>query len=82
MRAEEVAAPCGHDDQAGDAQFRQFGIVAEKGSRPGAQYRERQCHRAHELGRLNLVNNVFRLQLATAKNSLRIPLDRGVPRTA
>jgi hypothetical protein len=59
MGAEEVAAPCRHDDQTGDAQLAQFGIVAEKGSRPGAESSERQGHRAHELGRFSVLRNMI-----------------------
>src|SRR5260221_1485232 len=58
MGSEEVSTPGGHDDQAGDAQFAQFGVVAEKGSRPGAESSERECHRAHELGRSKVPRNL------------------------
>jgi hypothetical protein len=59
MGSEKVSTPCGHDDQAGHAQFAQFGVIAEKGSRPGAEASERECHRAHELGRFKMLQNLL-----------------------
>jgi hypothetical protein len=69
MGAEKVAAPCGHDDQTGNSQFCQLGIIAKKGSRPTAETRERQCHRAHELGRVNHPGEPFGLSAAQARTN-------------
>ena len=59
MGAEEVSAPRGHYDQTRNPQLGEFGVVAEKGSRPAADTAERQCHRAHELGRVQIQKAVF-----------------------
>src|SRR5450631_3041895 len=71
MRAEEVAAPCGHDDQGRHPKLGQFGIVAEKGSRPGPKNRERQCHRAHFLAVYSVPETV---PGGYRKNHVRTPL--------
>src|SRR6201987_4405249 len=55
MGPEEIAAPCGHDDQGRDPQLCEFGIVAEKRCRPQAKTGKRQCDRAHEFGRVTVL---------------------------
>ncbi len=70
MRAEKIAAPCGHDDQGRDPKLGQFGVVAKKGSRPGSESGERQCHRAHCLAVYSIVENRFWM---IQKNHVRSP---------
>ena len=52
VNRKQLPAPSGHYDQGSHAEFGEFGVVAKKGSSPCAQIRERQGHRAHELGRI------------------------------
>jgi hypothetical protein len=55
VRAEEVTAARSHDNP----ELCEFGIVAEKGSRPGAEKGEKQCRRAYGLAVLKRSGKMF-----------------------
>ena len=75
MGAKEIAAPSGHHDQSRDPQLREFGVIAENRSSPQAETGKRQCHRAHEFGRVPALGKaVPGLENERARTPLRFAL--------
>ena len=77
MRPEEIAAPRSHYDQGRNPQLSEFGVVAEKRCCPQAETGKRQCDRAHEFGRVAVLQKTVPglLENERARTPLRYVLE-------